>query len=74
MNEVKDNKEILKELTDFYNEMEKNRIERVGYIFLPSIEGFKVFEIAEDHLKKFLTLESQLNRFNKSVNDNEESS
>lgn len=55
----------IQQLSDFYNEMEKNRINKVGYILLPSLEGFEVFEISEVNLKKYLTLEGMLNRKNK---------
>jgi len=41
-----------------FDEINKSRVERKGYIMLPSIEGFLLYEIDEEHLRMYLQNES----------------
>ena len=47
--------ESFQEIADMFN---KNKIERKGYILLPSFEGFQLFEIDEERLRLYLKMES----------------
>lgn len=51
-----------KELIEFFEEMKKNMITEVGYIFLPDIKGYKVFKIPKDRLDIYLAAESLHNK------------
>jgi len=57
--------EMTQELIDFFNNLTKNQINKVGYIFLPDINGFKVFEVSEVRLKQYLIYERM---YQKSIN------
>jgi len=48
----------LKDIQTILNTLNKSKLERKGYILLPSFEGFKLFEIDEDRLKLYLQAES----------------
>lgn len=67
-------KEITKELIDLYNKMKDNHVKRTGYILLPSFKGFDMFEISEERLRKYLDAERAYLAYEKSINDNKESS
>jgi len=47
--------EFIQTILDVFN---KSKLERKGYILLPSFEGFKLFEIDEDRLNLYLQAES----------------
>lgn len=51
--------ESIKELSDLLNQ---SKVERNGYIMLPSIEGFKMYEISEKRLNLYLRLEQQFRK------------
>jgi len=72
MENVEKKKITKKELIDFYNKMKSNVIEQVGYIWLPSIDGFKIFEIPAERLDLYLKAESMHNQL--SINEIKESS
>jgi hypothetical protein len=52
----------LEDIQTIFNTFNKSKLERKGYILLPSFEGFKLFEIDEDRLKLYLQVESLHNR------------
>ena len=41
-----------------FDEIKKSKVERKGYIMLPSVEGFLLYEIDEEHLRMYLQNES----------------
>jgi hypothetical protein len=45
-------------IQELYEIITKSKIDRTGYILLPSIDGFKLFAIDEDRLKTYLYAES----------------
>jgi hypothetical protein len=52
----------LEDIQTIFNTINKSKLERKGYILLPSFEGFELFEIHEDRLKLYLQAESLHNR------------
>jgi len=52
----------LEDIQTIFENLNTNKIERKGYIMLPSIEGFQLFEISEERLKLYLQAESLHNR------------
>jgi len=48
----------LYDLQKIFETLNKSKIERKGFILLPSMEGYKLFEINEDRLKLYLEAES----------------
>lgn len=48
----------IEDIQAIYETFNKSKIERKGYIMLPSFEGFKLFEIDEDRLKLYLEAET----------------
>lgn len=52
----------LEDIQTIFETLNKSKIERKGYIMLPSIEGFQLFEISEERLKHYLQAESLHNR------------
>ena len=48
----------LEDIQTIFNTFNKSKLERKGYILLPSFEGFKLFEIDEERLKLYLQAES----------------
>lgn len=48
----------LEDIQSVYDMLNKSKVDRKGYILLPDIEGFKLFEIDEDRLRMYLKAES----------------
>jgi hypothetical protein len=48
----------LEDIQTIYESFNKSKLERKGYILLPSFEGFKLFEIDAERLKLYLQAES----------------
>jgi len=42
--------------------LNSSKVERKGYIMMPSINGFDLYEIDEDRLKSYLAIESMNNK------------
>lgn len=49
-------------ITKIIDTLNSSKVERKGYIIMPSLSGFDVYEIDEDRLKGYLTLEALNNK------------
>ena len=45
------------ELNMFAEQLKSMKVKRTGFIMIPEFEGFKMYEIDEDRLKKYLAME-----------------
>jgi len=52
----------IEDVQTIFETLNKSKVERKGYIMLPSIEGFQLFELPEERLKLYLQAESLHNR------------
>lgn len=48
----------LEDIQIVYDMLNKSKVEQKGYILLPDMEGFKLFEIDEERLKMYLQMEN----------------
>jgi len=52
----------IQKIADLFN---KSRLKRNGYILMPDINGFKLYEIDQDRLEKYLQAETVFQHYNK---------
>lgn len=52
----------IEDVQTIFETLNKSKIERKGYIMIPSIEGFQLFELPKERLELYLHAESLHNR------------
>lgn len=59
--------EMIKELQEL---MDKSKIERTGFLLMPSILGLNMYEVPEERLKMYMAMEIEHNALTKRDKDN----
>ncbi len=62
-NNILNQDDILKNITDTFRQLDSNKPQN-GYMLIPSIDGFDVFEIESEQLKSLLAIESMRRKNN----------
>jgi hypothetical protein len=52
----------IEDIVKLFEQLKQTRVARKGYIMLPSIDGFELYEIDEGRLKNYLVIEDMNNK------------